>query len=102
MKCYLEREGFRMMYYDYNKRSYLLPSGCKDLIDLLRLEQEKKQLPMKLPMMQAGLGFIPGTGELIGPWKLKKSKPKEPETGSAETGTSTREVSIPETIVVMA
>ena len=27
------------MYFDYSKRDYLLPPGCKDLIDVLRLNQ---------------------------------------------------------------
>ena len=28
------------MDYDYTKRSYLLPEGCKDLIDVLKLKHE--------------------------------------------------------------
>ena len=68
------------MYYDYNKRSYLLPPGCKDLIDLLRLEEQKKgsstQLPM-LPGLKGGEIFIAGTQEILGPWKLKKKKSKD-------------------------
>ncbi len=27
------------MFYDYSKRDYLLPNGCKDLIDVLKLKQ---------------------------------------------------------------
>jgi translation initiation factor IF-2 len=84
-----------MMYYDYNKRSYLLPPGCKDLIDLLRLEEHKKQLPFKLPTLPPTSGFVPSPQEFIGLWKLKKDKPKEPETSSAGTAASTSEVTIP-------
>ena len=29
------------MYFDYSKRDCLLPSGCKDLIDVLKLHQPK-------------------------------------------------------------
>lgn len=29
---------------DYSKRDYLLPEGCKDLIDVIRLEQRKEQV----------------------------------------------------------
>jgi translation initiation factor IF-2 len=90
-----------MMYYDYNKRSYLLPPGCKDLIDLLKLEQQKKPLPIKLPMHPAETAFIPGVDEFLGVWKLKKKKPTKSETASPASGTSLREVTIPETILVM-
>ncbi len=45
---------------DYSKRDYLLPKGCKDLIDVLKLEaQQKKEdawQPHQLP---------PITGELL-------------------------------------
>src|SRR5688572_28299657 len=27
---------------DYSKRDYLLPAGCKDLIDVLKLKQQKE------------------------------------------------------------
>lgn len=91
-----------MMYYDYNKRSYLLPPGCKDLIDLLRLEEQKKRSPFKFPMLPTeSVDYLPSTQEFIGPWKLKKNKPKKPETISTESGTIPREVVIPETILVM-
>jgi hypothetical protein len=34
---------------DYMKRGYLLPAGCKDLIDVLRLEvQHKPKTPLAL------------------------------------------------------
>jgi hypothetical protein len=32
------------MYFDYSKRDYLLPPGCKDLIDVLRLNQSTPPL----------------------------------------------------------
>ena len=32
------------MYFDYSKRDYLLPPGCKDLIDVLRLHQSTPPL----------------------------------------------------------
>jgi hypothetical protein len=89
-----------MMYYDYNKRSYLLPPGCKDLIDLLRIEQQKKMFPIQWPMLKPGEVYIPGTQEILGAWKLKKKKPKEPETDLAG-GSSLREVTIPDEILVM-
>src|SRR2546430_17713878 len=84
-----------MMYYDYNKRSYLLPAGCKDLIDLLRLYEDKKQLPIQSSILPAVSGFIPSAEEFIGPWKLKKNKPKEPEMGAPGTGMAVSEVTIP-------
>jgi hypothetical protein len=71
-----------MMYYDYNKRSYLLPPGCKDLIDLLNLEEQKKQFSLQLPKLPGLLGgeiFVAGTQEILGPWKLKKTESKELE-----------------------
>jgi hypothetical protein len=32
------------MHYDYSKRNYLLPHGCKDLIDVLKLEKQQTEL----------------------------------------------------------
>lgn len=32
------------MNYDYSKRGYLLPKGCKDLIDVWKIEAQKKAL----------------------------------------------------------
>jgi hypothetical protein len=39
------------MNFDYSKRDYLLPNGCKDLIDVINLEKQQKMylLPWKLP-----------------------------------------------------
>src|SRR5262245_50587082 len=94
-----------MMYYDYNKRSYLLPPGCKDLIDLLRLEEQKKRPSIELPMLQGLPGlqggeiFIADTQEMLGAWKLKKKKSKEPQVDSSGVP-STREVVIPDEILV--
>jgi hypothetical protein len=92
-----------MMYYDYNKRSYLLPPGCKDLIDLLRLEEQKKRLASQLPKLpgfDAGEIFIPGTQEILGPWKLKKKKSKEPQAKPPNVPPIS-EVIIPDQIPVM-
>ncbi len=37
---------------DYSKRHYLLPKGCKDLIDVIRLEEaQKAYLPLRLPTL---------------------------------------------------
>jgi hypothetical protein len=94
---------FGMMYYDYNKRSYLLPPGCKDLIDLLRLEEQKKRQAIQLPMLPGFHGgeiFIAGTQEILGPWKLKKKKSKEPEPDSLKIP-SIHEIAIPDEIPVM-
>jgi hypothetical protein len=33
---------------DYSKRDYLLPEGCKDLIDVIKLEEQKRVLPVWL------------------------------------------------------
>jgi Translation initiation factor IF-2, N-terminal region len=93
-----------MMYYDYNKRSYLLPPGCKDLIDLLRLEEHKKQLSTQLPPLPGlpgilkGESFIASTYEIFSPWKLKKKKSKEPDESPSVP--SIREVVIPDEILV--
>jgi hypothetical protein len=86
-----------MMYYDYNKRSYLLPPGCKDLIDLLRLEQ-KKQASIQLPFLQSADMFA-GTEQIFGAWKLKKKKPKQPQPDSLEIPKVT-EVTIPDEILL--
>jgi hypothetical protein len=32
------------MYFDYSKRDYLLPPGCKDLIDVVKLNRSKPPL----------------------------------------------------------
>jgi len=89
-----------MMYYDYNKRSYLLPPGCKDLIDLLRLEQQKSQLPIRLPMLKPGESYVLGTQEILGAWKLKKKESKEPGTDSLSIP-AIREVAIADKILVL-
>jgi hypothetical protein len=94
-----------MMYYDYNKRSYLLPPGCKDLIDLLKLEEHKKQFSTQLPPLPGLPGILKGetiiadAQEIFGPWKLKKKKSKEPADELLNIPTL-REVVIPDEIVV--
>lgn len=50
------------MHYDYSKRSYLLPQGCKDLIDVLKLEKQHTE------MQECGFGQSP----LSAIWKLPK------------------------------
>lgn len=88
-----------MQYYDYNKRSYLLPPGCKDLIDLLKLEEHKKQrTSIELPLISGDM-FV-GTEEFFGPWKLKK-KPKEPEPKPASAEKPVREVAIADEVFVL-
>jgi hypothetical protein len=99
-ECYFGAEGFGMMYYDYNKRSYLLPPGCKDLIDLLKLEQQKKRPLGKLPMSESGDMFMAGIEEVFGPWKLKNKKTKEPAIALPGIP-SMREVAIPDEILVL-
>ena len=89
-----------MMYYDYNKRSYLLPPGCKDLIDLLRLEEQKKRPSIQLPFLQAGDISLASPEEILGPWKLKKKKQKESQVESLSTP-SIREVVISDQILVV-
>lgn len=37
------------MNYDYSKRGFLLPEGCKDLIDVLKLADQSKQQQPVLP-----------------------------------------------------
>jgi len=87
------------MYYDYNKRSYLLPPGCKDLIDLLRLEEQKRRPSIQLPFLQAGDVSLASPQDILGPWKLKKKLPKEPQTESLNTP-SNHEVVIQDEILV--
>src|SRR6266496_1409394 len=89
-----------MMFYDYNKRSYLLPPGCKDLIDLLRLDQQRKQLPIQFPMLKPGESYVVGTQEILGAWKLKKTKSKQPSMDSISIP-SIKEVAIPDEILVL-
>jgi len=90
-----------MMFYDYNKRNYLLPPGCKDLIDLLKLEEMKPPFPL----LDVGQSPLPQAGQFVTAWKLpgkhKKAKPSAAQSTPAPTG-SFREVEIPETIAVSA
>jgi hypothetical protein len=54
------------MTYDYSKRDYLLPEGCKDLIDVMKFEAEKmaveQQEPANPPVPLPALG-----GEIVVP-----------------------------------
>lgn len=88
------------MYYDYNKRSYLLPPGCKDLIDFLRLQEQKKQASIELPFMQLGDVSVDNPAEMPVPWKLKKKKAKDPVEDLLKIPTL-REVTIPEALLVV-
>ena len=52
---------------DYSKRDYLLPKGCKDLVDVLNLQPQK---PVSQPLRPQPLTFAPiavVTGELLIP-----------------------------------
>jgi translation initiation factor IF-2 len=100
MGAILVPKVFGMMYYDYNKPSYLLPPGCKDLIDLLRLEHQKNRPSIQLPFMQSEDLFIASTEEMLGPWKLKKKKSKEPGEASLKIPPP-REVTIPDEILII-
>lgn len=51
------------MNYDYKNRGYLLPEGCKDLIDVLKPKPQRKPITMMLPTPSAPLPPI--AGELI-------------------------------------
>src|SRR2546426_8290078 len=63
------------MHFDYTKRDYLLPKGCKDLIDVLNLEkQQKRHMPLqpwKLPPITDDIlvfektSVPPITGEIL-------------------------------------
>jgi len=59
--------GAENMENDYMKRGYLLPPGCKDLIDVLKLKEKKQQA------MLTGLLQLPPLPKVFGttlkPWK---------------------------------
>ena len=86
-----------MMFYDYNKRNYLLPPGCKDLIDLLKLEELKPIIP------EGAEDLSPEMVQFLTPWKLpsKEKKAKPAQADPAGTG-SFRQVEIPQSISVLA
>jgi len=83
-----------MMFYDYNKRNYLLPPGCKDLIDLMKLEEHRPIIP------EGAEDLSPEMVQFLTPWKLpskeKKAKPAQADPASG----SFREVKIPQSIAV--
>ena len=54
------------------QRSYLLPPGCKDLIDVLRLEELQRTAP--LPPENVGDSLISGAESFSQVWKLKDKK----------------------------
>ena len=59
------------MNYDYSKRGYLLPEGCKDLIDVWKLEAQKKALEQQqMPKPIAPLPPIAGELVMIAPLPL--------------------------------
>jgi|SRR4051812_23847057 len=61
-------------------RSYLLPPGCKDLIDVLRLQELAEQAG--LPPLLSGQAPIIGSETFSHVWKLDKAKLK-PAAGVA-------------------
>ncbi len=71
------------MNHDYSKRDYLLPAGCKDLIDLLKLQtQPLASGPAKLERLTGGdvpqiLGVlhIPANTTVLKVASLLKKKP---------------------------
>jgi len=91
----------QMLFYDYNKRNYLLPPGCKDLIDLLRLEQEKGQFLSFVGEEELPEGSQPKPWILPSQPKKSKVSSSESQANPATTG-SFREVEIPESITVSA
>ena len=54
------------------QRSYLLPPGCKDLIDVLRLQELAQQAA--LPPLLAGQAPITGAETFSKVWKLDQAK----------------------------
>jgi translation initiation factor IF-2 len=56
------------MNYDYSKRDYLLPEGCKDLIDVQKLEAQKKALEQeRTPKPPVPRPLPPIVGEVVIP-----------------------------------
>lgn len=87
-----------MMFYDYNKRNYLLPPGCKDLIDLLKLEEHKPPVLSESPE-----DLSPEMAQFFTPWKLpSKEKTAKPAQADPAGSGSFREVEIPPSISVRA
>jgi hypothetical protein len=56
------------------QRSYLLPPGCKDLIDVLRLQELVQDAG--LPPLHSGQAAITGAETFSKVWKLDKTKLK--------------------------
>ena len=55
------------MNYDYTKRDYLLPEGCKDLIDAWKLEAQKKALEQQRTSKPVLPPLPPIVGEVVIP-----------------------------------
>ncbi|HSU53154.1 MAG TPA: translation initiation factor IF-2 N-terminal domain-containing protein [Candidatus Dormibacteraeota bacterium] len=83
-----------MMFYDYSKRGYLLPPGCKDLIDMLRMEQSKNAMPL----YQFGESLE--ESQEPAPWWDFKSKPSKKKSAFSSPKTELGEITIPEKISV--
>jgi hypothetical protein len=56
-------------------RGYLLPPGCKDLIDVLRLQELEKQAMLQ-PPLRSGLASITGSESFSHVWKINEAKLK--------------------------
>lgn len=78
------------MHYDYSKRNYLLPHGCKDLIDVLNLEEQTQPIP---PILS---GQLPS--EVFSAWKLPKITPK---SGQPILGADTQDVVISDKVSIL-
>jgi|SRR5882672_3142157 len=80
------------------QRSYLLPPGCKDLIDVLRLEELQKQA-LNLPEI-AGQATISGSENFSKVWKLKKKSAKIASAEAFAQPGFFLEVMLPEKVTV--
>ena len=48
---------------DYNKRGYLLPDGCKDLIDIFKPKVKKRQAPKRTEVLPTIIGEVTILGQ---------------------------------------
>ena len=85
------------------QRSYLLPPGCKDLIDVLRLEELHRPAAIE-PDIIMGQSAFQGAETFSQVWKLK---PQPPSTDAGGSGVSDAvpaafflEVHLPESISI--
>jgi hypothetical protein len=79
------------MDYNYSKRGYLLPKGCKDLIDVLKLEAQHHpghpQTPLASPFpLIAGALIVPEKMTVLELATLLKQKPFKIIADMMETG----------------